>query len=226
MSGREIGIKPFLIAVADSTDPLTNIDQIFLFIHDSCYRFESTLAAIDACFKAFKVFNHDYPKETCHVWTLIEKSIYQIEKGAKKFPHLAQTMKNVQDGVQRYISAHPLEGDQETDDSSSDTDREVVEEGGDIEIEQNQDVDQNSEGPLREEPVVEVSREDSETTTGNLLEDLPEPGPTGIEPIRQPLVHENVPHDETSDQEANDAPKKKTRKVVPRKRNPKRRGRF
>lgn len=42
------------------------------------YQFESGLKALDTLFKLFHVFKAEYPIQSAHIYTLIQKGVYNI----------------------------------------------------------------------------------------------------------------------------------------------------
>ncbi|XP_072766491.1 uncharacterized protein [Anoplolepis gracilipes] len=57
---------------------LSEVKEIYVQIDDILYKTNSTLKAIDVCFKIFHVFQVSYPLMSEHFWMLIQKGIYNL----------------------------------------------------------------------------------------------------------------------------------------------------
>lgn len=58
--------------------------QAFVIISGQALEQETLLQAIDVCFKAFFVFDVEYPKQCEHVWKFMQNVIYEIPGGESK----------------------------------------------------------------------------------------------------------------------------------------------
>ncbi|XP_038595263.1 uncharacterized protein LOC119918520 [Micropterus salmoides] len=58
--------------------------QAFVIISGQAVEQETLLQAIDVCFKAFFVFDVEYPKQCEHVWKFMQNVIYEIPGGESK----------------------------------------------------------------------------------------------------------------------------------------------
>lgn len=68
-------LQPLIILAG----PLAKIDKAYVCVNDILYSVDSVLDAIDLCFKTFIVFDSAYPVKSEKYWTVIQKSIYEID---------------------------------------------------------------------------------------------------------------------------------------------------
>lgn len=54
------------------------VRKSYIAINDIIYEFESAIAAVDGCFKAFHVLRCDYPAETKPIWMFLQKYLYGL----------------------------------------------------------------------------------------------------------------------------------------------------
>ncbi|KAJ8048444.1 hypothetical protein HOLleu_00768 [Holothuria leucospilota] len=72
--------QPFVLILGDVLSPT----QAFLMAERLAIPHDSTIAAIDACFKAFYVLNVEYPVACRNVWRFLQHGCYQVEGGEKE----------------------------------------------------------------------------------------------------------------------------------------------
>ncbi|KYN15961.1 hypothetical protein ALC57_11798 [Trachymyrmex cornetzi] len=70
----QISVQPYVIVVGS----ITNVSDSYVIIDEVLYSTESTLEALDICFKVFHVLKIDYPDASKHLWMLIQKGLYQF----------------------------------------------------------------------------------------------------------------------------------------------------
>lgn len=70
----KIPVQPYIITIGDYK---TAID-IYVSVDETLYKVNSTIEAIDICFKVFHVFQLKYPGASEHLWMLIQKGIYNL----------------------------------------------------------------------------------------------------------------------------------------------------
>lgn len=69
-------VQPFIMVIGVNSN---NIEQFFVIIEDTKYKFTTFLKALDLVFKTFQVLNLQYPKESELVYTFVQKYVYNIE---------------------------------------------------------------------------------------------------------------------------------------------------
>lgn len=58
------------------------------------YKTNSLLHSLDVCFKAFIVFNASYPRESEHIWYLLQIAVYELQtKFDNKIPYVLDFVK-------------------------------------------------------------------------------------------------------------------------------------
>lgn len=70
----QTSVQPYIIVVGS----ITNVSNSYVTIDEVLYSTESTLEALDVCFKAFHVLKINYPDASKHLWTLIQKGLYKF----------------------------------------------------------------------------------------------------------------------------------------------------
>jgi hypothetical protein len=73
--------QPYIIIIGEPT----TCHQIYISFDDEKFAVESLSKAIDACFKLYLVFNAQYPQESIHIWTFIQKWFYQIHAKSDRY---------------------------------------------------------------------------------------------------------------------------------------------
>ena len=58
---------------------IENIEEVYVVVDDVMYAVQGILEGIDVCFKAFHVFDLEYPASSQHIWILIQKGIYKFD---------------------------------------------------------------------------------------------------------------------------------------------------
>ncbi|KAF2889931.1 hypothetical protein ILUMI_16242, partial [Ignelater luminosus] len=69
-------VQPFIIILGPS---ITDIQKVYIRVDETLYVLPSVLKAIDICFKAFILFDIQYPVESEHIWFLIQWAIYNLK---------------------------------------------------------------------------------------------------------------------------------------------------
>lgn len=65
------------------------IETIFIIVDDVRYQQPTLLKGLDLLFKIFHTFNAKYPSASEHIWTLIQRGIYNIIAANDKiFPNV------------------------------------------------------------------------------------------------------------------------------------------
>lgn len=54
------------------------------------------LLALDFTFKAFHALNASYPKESEHIWLIIERMLFKIESSVIKIPAVLTLLKDLE----------------------------------------------------------------------------------------------------------------------------------
>lgn len=70
----KITLQPYIVILGSVNEVKENYVQV----DDILYKTNSTLEAIDVCFKTFHVFQVSYPLMSEHLWMLIQKGIYNV----------------------------------------------------------------------------------------------------------------------------------------------------
>ena len=68
-------LQPFVIGVGSEIEKLTSI---YVYIDGTKYLMESSLKAMDVCFKSIQVLNANYSSTTQQLWNFIQRYIYKI----------------------------------------------------------------------------------------------------------------------------------------------------
>lgn len=61
--------------------PINNIGCVHVTIDEFTYNFTDIFSAVDFLFKSFFIFDLPYPLGCSHVWTFIQRQLYELEKG-------------------------------------------------------------------------------------------------------------------------------------------------
>lgn len=72
--------QPFVLVLGDMLSP----KQTFLMVERLAIPYGSTIAALDACFKAFYVLNVEYPVACKNTWRFLQHGCYKLEGGEKE----------------------------------------------------------------------------------------------------------------------------------------------
>ncbi|CAH1176704.1 unnamed protein product [Phaedon cochleariae] len=72
---KSVMVQPYLIVEGHD---VRDIKNIYIVIDSVRYHFASLTKAFDVCFKAFHVFNAEYPPQSEHIWQLIAHIIYKL----------------------------------------------------------------------------------------------------------------------------------------------------
>lgn len=70
----KITLQPYIVILGS----LSEVKETYVQVDDILYKTNSTLEAIDVCFKTFHVFQVSYPLMSEHLWMLIQKGIYNV----------------------------------------------------------------------------------------------------------------------------------------------------
>lgn len=70
----QTSIQPYVIVVGSCE----NISHSYVTIDEVLYMTESTIEALDTCFKAFHVLKLNYPDASKHIWMLIQKGLFKF----------------------------------------------------------------------------------------------------------------------------------------------------
>lgn len=70
-----ITVQPYAIIVGRT---LREIQNFFVCIDEVLYSADSTLQALDTCFKVFHVFHVNYPIFRDYLWLILQRGIYNI----------------------------------------------------------------------------------------------------------------------------------------------------
>lgn len=69
------------------------ITDCYIIIDNNKYKVGSVLQGLDFAFKSFHVLNAQYPKESEHIWLLIEQALYKIESSTVTIPAVLTLLK-------------------------------------------------------------------------------------------------------------------------------------
>ena len=67
--------EPYFLTLGNYSEQLS---QVFVIIDGQALEQEKLLQTIDVCFKAFYIFDIEYPKKCRHVWEFLQSTIYGI----------------------------------------------------------------------------------------------------------------------------------------------------
>lgn len=70
-----LAIQPYVIVVGPT---LLEVNAFYICIDNVLYQVPTALMAVDLCFKIFHVFNVNYPRESEHIWYVIQRSLYKF----------------------------------------------------------------------------------------------------------------------------------------------------
>lgn len=70
-----ITVQPYIVIVGKTIREMQNF---FVCIDEILYSVDSTLQAIDMCFKVFHVLHVNYPVFNDYLWLLLQRGIYNI----------------------------------------------------------------------------------------------------------------------------------------------------
>lgn len=84
---KKITVQPYIIVEGPS---LKEIRNVYVVMNKIKYHHQSLLQALDICFKCFHVFNVEYPPPSEHIWIIIARGIYKLQKetNEKTFPYI------------------------------------------------------------------------------------------------------------------------------------------
>lgn len=73
----------------------SNITDFYVVVDDNIYRTYSILNALDFTFKSFHALNANYPRESEHIWLVIERFLYKIEVSPIRIPAVLTLIKEL-----------------------------------------------------------------------------------------------------------------------------------
>lgn len=79
---------PYILTLGND---FQHTSQVFVIIDGLALEHETLLQAMDVCFKAFFVFDIEYPKQCEHVWEFLQAVIYEIPGPESKLVTFLQT---------------------------------------------------------------------------------------------------------------------------------------
>lgn len=82
----KLTVQPYIVVVGST---ITSVTDSYVVIDNHIYKVSSPLQALDFTFKAFHTLNAHYPKESEHIWQLMEKVIYSINAPGVEIPAVA-----------------------------------------------------------------------------------------------------------------------------------------
>lgn len=83
-------VQPYIIVIGPE---LNQLEKLYVIIDEIKYEVTSAKEAIDICFKAFHVFNANYPAPGEHIWLLIQRSLFKFTtKLDKIIPYIIETV--------------------------------------------------------------------------------------------------------------------------------------
>ncbi|XP_008203345.2 uncharacterized protein LOC103315932 [Nasonia vitripennis] len=128
-SERKMPLQPYIIIIGSVED----VQDTYVCIDERLYKVRGVLHALDTCFKAFHVFDLEYPTASTHLWLLIQKGIYQI--------HLPydQEIASIQHGPSKLVDKMSTKKHAADDDSKDEEDEEKNEEDSDDDTESEND---------------------------------------------------------------------------------------
>lgn len=75
----------------------TELKTFYVSIDNTLYTAPTVLKAVDICFKSFHVLEARYPKESEHIWLLIQLGIYNIKTAYdNKIPNIFDLIKKIE----------------------------------------------------------------------------------------------------------------------------------
>ena len=82
--------KPYPYVLSRRNDE-EHTSQAFLIIDGQALEHSTLLQAVDACFKAFYIFDVKYPKQCENVWEFLQTVVYEIRGGDSKLVKFLHT---------------------------------------------------------------------------------------------------------------------------------------
>ncbi|XP_071575617.1 uncharacterized protein [Temnothorax nylanderi] len=90
----KIPVQPYIITVGDYKTAI----ESYVCVDETLYKVNTTIEAIDICFKAFHVFQLQYPGASEHLWILMQRGIYGFStKWDPNISFIAHILKKLQD---------------------------------------------------------------------------------------------------------------------------------
>lgn len=86
-------IQPFVIAIGD--EKLNSFENFYLYLDGEKLIFNNILRAVDICFKAFYLFNLEYPVASYNFWTFIDSCFYKTNKVNSKSVKIATMLEEM-----------------------------------------------------------------------------------------------------------------------------------
>ncbi|XP_024871055.1 uncharacterized protein LOC112454082 [Temnothorax curvispinosus] len=85
------------------------IKESYVQVDDILYKTNSTLEAIDICFKTFHVFQVNYPIMSEHLWMLIQKGIYNFTtKWDSIIPNIEHVLSKVSKSFEKSVNSDTI----------------------------------------------------------------------------------------------------------------------
>lgn len=88
-------IQPFVIGIGDEKKKLNTFEQFYLYLDGEKLMFNNILRAVDICFKAFYLFNLEYPVASDNFWTFIDSCFYKNNKIVSKSVKIATILADI-----------------------------------------------------------------------------------------------------------------------------------
>jgi hypothetical protein len=83
--------QPFLVTICNENN---SIDEVFVVVDKTKWRFEHLLEAVDVLFKTFFVFDIEYPAECRAIWEFVQVHFYRFNL-AKKNSSVTNFLKKI-----------------------------------------------------------------------------------------------------------------------------------
>lgn len=93
LASQNLTVQPFIVVVGKS---LSSITESYVVIEDNVYKSGSVLLALDFVFKAFHALHAEYPKESEHIYVLLELALYGIQSDSPGIPAVLTILKELE----------------------------------------------------------------------------------------------------------------------------------
>lgn len=72
---KKLTVQPLLIVVGND---LSTLNEFYVYIDNIIYKFPTFISSLDTCFKAFHVFDVEYPEYCRGVWIFIQRYFFNF----------------------------------------------------------------------------------------------------------------------------------------------------
>lgn len=78
---KKITLQPLIIAVGKT---ITELEDFYVYIDNTKFKFSSFISSLDTCFKTFHVFNLEYSEYCQGIWIFLQRYFFSFSTESEK----------------------------------------------------------------------------------------------------------------------------------------------